>query len=192
MSATTHPPPHVAPADDPLTAALSDPATEEKLRRHARAVAIKNPFLRLEVDDIVQATRLRVLELRDRFDPDRCRGDVGGWLYRILERVAHEEVRRARKLPALEPADRTLWEAIAPAHPAPGDDPADRRFLAERFLAKLRPDDRAIIKMKLFEDRDFLEIAARTSLTYVNVRARYYRAINELKAHAAPDKEDRS
>jgi RNA polymerase sigma-70 factor, ECF subfamily len=186
MSATTHPP-QTAPADDPVTAALSAAETVENLRRQARVLLNKAVRPRPDVEDVVQNTVARALRLRDRYDP--AKGTVGGWLHGILVWVVKEDVRKTHGLPAQPPDDSGWWDRV-PTRYSPEVDLADVRFLIERYVGKLSAASQAVVRMRHFDEREYPAIAAALNVTQVSARTLYSRAVIELKQLAA--KEGRS
>lgn len=188
MSVVAPPPtPSVSarPDEDPLVAALADPSIHQKLLTYARVLVRRSGDQRLDVEEIVQNAKVRALEIRDRFDPNR--GQPGAWLSKILLHVFQEEYRKVRGLPRQAPVGSFHWEQLTPCRPAADQDLADCRFLAERYLSRLKDIDRAIVKLSFFEDRSHHEIAALLRMSYDNVRARFSRAIRAMMELASAE-----
>src|SRR5438552_2301556 len=89
-------------ADDPLAAALKDPAVKIRLRNAARAFLGKrgaglSPIQRAaEAEAIVQEAEYRAWKNRDRFDAAR---DIVKWLIGFVTYVAHEAAKKRSRDP---------------------------------------------------------------------------------------------
>jgi RNA polymerase sigma-70 factor (ECF subfamily) len=143
-----------------------------------------------EAEDAAQETFLRAYHQLARYDP-AC--SFKTWLFAIAN---HHCIDRLRKR-------RLTWLSIdddLPPHPAlndqaPGPEEANvRREQAEQLqtlLAKLPPDDRAVVVMRYWYDLSYEEIAEATSTTVSAVKSRLHRArgsLGDLLAGGAPNR----
>ena len=190
MIASTHPPPTANADDDPVRTALAVRETVERLERQARALVMRCPRPRPEVEVVLQSTAVRALSIGETYDAGK--GSVGAWLAGILPKVVQEESRRSRRQPAQLSDDSDWWESRVPRRPSPEYDPAEIRFVIERHLPKLDARDRAIVKMRDLEERGYDDIARRLGVTPVYARKLHSRAIAELIRIAAGEKGVRS
>lgn len=168
-----------SPPGEPVRAALDDPDVCERLRRQAHALLHRYAGVRsVDIDDVLQKTKLRAIECRAAFDGGRA---VGPWLHGVLVNVVREEVRGARRRPVQQPADPALWETAATAQVAPEVDIANERLRAERFLNLLSAGDREVVRLRFFEGASLRDIAARLGIEYVAARMRFSRAMRRLQ-----------
>jgi RNA polymerase sigma-70 factor (ECF subfamily) len=132
-----------------------------------------------EAEDAAQEAFLRAYSQLATYDPGRS---FKTWLFAIAN---HHCIDRLRKR-------RLTWLSIEddlPPHPAlqeqgPGPEEANvRREQSEAMqalLARLSPDDRAVIVMRYWHDLSYEEIAAATRTTVSAVKSRLHRARGSL------------
>lgn len=142
-------------------------------RRHRRLGA---PLGADGIEDAIQNTLLSMWRKLGRFDG---RVPVDRWAlgFGVLEILKLVEILRRRRECSGLPADLR-----APAGPAAGDD--SPLLLTGRLaaaFAALSDDDREILRLKHFEDRTFVDIAARLNMLTATVKTRYYRAVERLR-----------
>lgn len=140
-----------------------------------------------EAEDAAQETFLRAYAQLGSYDPARA---FKTWLFSIGN---HHCIDRLRKR-------RLTWLSIdddLPPHPAlqeqaPGPEEATLRReqaeLMQRLLARLPPDDRAVIVMRYWHDLSYEEIAEATRSTVSAVKSRLHRArgsVGEMLAAGA-------
>lgn len=167
-----------APQDDPVRTALVDPAVGERLLRHAHALLRRQTYAHgIDVDDVLQKTKLRAMEIRSTFTTGRA---VGPWLHGILVKVVLEEHRAAQRQPAQQPVESTRWENSIAAPDGPDGDAIATRAMAERCLNRLTASDREIVRMRFFDGLGLQEIAERLNITHTAARARFSRAMKRL------------
>lgn len=168
-----------APPDDPVRAALSDPATEPALL--AQALSRLNKWLadlpvtrrEQEAKEIVDQARLRALEKSSSFDP--ALGEVGAWLHGILTNVLSEHCRKLRKLPVQPRADGANWESLEQRLSR-----GDTAQLAA-LLDRLNPDERNLVEWAHFDDLTFRQIGERLKIPEGTARQRFHRTMTKLK-----------
>jgi RNA polymerase sigma-70 factor (ECF subfamily) len=105
----------------------------------------------------------------------RDHAQVRNWLVAIAANEARQAVRRRRIRPVVDISDRL--------DAAPGADPADRIGAVDlaRVLARLQPDDRALLAMRFLAGLDATEIADGLHLSPSGVRSRLARLIERLR-----------
>lgn len=167
-----------APPDDPVRAALADPATGPALM--AQAMSRLNRWLadlprsrrEQEAREVVDLTTARAWEVRATFDP--AVGGAGAWLHGVLVRVLSEHCRKLRKLPAQPPADLDGRAARPDFGTDPGSDVIAR-------LDRLRPDERALVEWAVFDDLSHRQIADRLKIREGTARVRLHRVLTKLE-----------
>jgi RNA polymerase sigma-70 factor (ECF subfamily) len=134
-----------------------------------------------EAEDAAQETFLRAYSQLGSYDPGRS---FKTWLFSI---ASHHCIDRLRKR-------RLTWLSLdddLPPHPAlhekePGPEEAAERHehsqAVQALLAKLAPDDRAVIVMRYWYDLSYEEIAEATRGTVSAVKSRLHRARGTLGA----------
>lgn len=192
MNTATAPPP-TAPPDDPVPAALADPALQSELLAHALAVlerrlADKHATARgEEARDIVQ--RACEVALRRKAHYDATAGTVAAWVHGILTRTAYSHARAARKR-AHQPADGAESERVVTDFGAP--DATDAALDLPVLLAKVPPNERELLEMRYFKHLEIDDIAARLKITPGAARVRLCRALNAARAAVGATTEDRT
>jgi RNA polymerase sigma-70 factor, ECF subfamily len=142
-----------------------------------------------EAEDAAQESFLRAYNHMSRYDPTRS---FSTWLLAIASHYCIDLLRKRRllvdSLEELEP-----WEE--PADDAPGPESAavkrEGRQAAQALLARLGPQDRAVVVMRYWEGLSTEEIAQALSLTVKAVKSRLHRARKQmaegwLTDHAQP------
>lgn len=101
------------------------------------------------------------------------------WLYGVARRTLANTQRSERRWALMAARLMSLHESVAPDH-ATSDDASD---LAEayRALEALRPDDREILLLSLWEDLSVAQIASVMNLRPANVSVRLHRAKARLR-----------
>ncbi len=108
---------------------------------------------------------------RDGFQPS----SMAAWLHTIAQRRVADDVRRRRRL------DLLLPEEDLDALPAPDVDVDDGEALHEA-IARLAPEQRRIISMKLLHGYSFAEIAPLLGVSEAAAKMRLQRALAALRA----------
>lgn len=126
--------------------------------------------------DLAQETMLAVIRnLRNGrlLDPDKLPNYVSGTARNLINNY----VRTRRRRPESGPPSEEI--------PVPDCEPevaeSERRFLARRALAQLRPEDRLILLLTLVDDLTPAEIAQRLGLSAEVVRKRKSRAVERVR-----------
>lgn len=142
-----------------------------------------------EAEDAAQESFLRAHKNMRRYDPTR---PFSTWLLSIASHHCIDQLRRRRllvdSLEELQP-----WEEPADEAPGPESAAAQRegREAGRALLAKLGPQDRAVVVLRYWDDLSTEEIAEALSLTVKAVKSRLHRARRQmaeawLQDHAEP------
>jgi RNA polymerase sigma-70 factor, ECF subfamily len=126
-------------------------------------------------DDLTQDTFLRVLRYRHAF-----RGDAAfsTWLHRLAYNVCCDYLRRSQREEFLGDADRTEQRATDRSD---GSDTDATHARLEAAMARLSPEQRAVLVLRRYDDLGFAEIARVLECTPVAARVRAHRALHELR-----------
>jgi RNA polymerase sigma-70 factor (ECF subfamily) len=152
-----------------------------------------NLILRLTGDremarDLLQEAFTRVWTMADTFDPGR--GEFKGWLFTIALNAARSELAKKRHgVSHVEPDEASLVsEAEGPeALLARSED--EKRVAGA--LGRLTPLLREVVVMKVFHQLKFREIAQVTHTPEGTLKARFHRAVAELRGHLGGPRGDR-
>jgi RNA polymerase sigma-70 factor (ECF subfamily) len=174
-------------SDEALAAEVAHGDTEALRCLYTRyQVPAFNLILRLTGDremarDLLQEAFTRVWTMAHTFDAGR--GAFKGWLYTIALNTARSELARKRHgVKHVEPQEDM---ALAPE----ADDPEARllrsegRRRVEQALSRLSPPLREVVVMKVFHQLKFREIAAISRTPEGTLKARFHRAVAELREH---------
>ncbi len=94
--------------------------------------------------------------------------------YRMLQQ------HKRRKQHTHPDAARALLEQVEPANECP-----DKREELENALAKLPPEQREVVHLKIFEELTFREIAELLDIEQNTIASRYRYALDKLRHHLA-------
>ncbi|MBI4772143.1 MAG: sigma-70 family RNA polymerase sigma factor [Chloroflexi bacterium] len=139
-----------------------------------------------EAEDAAQETFLRAYSRLNRYDPERS---FKTWLFSIASHHCIDRLRKRRFI--FLSVDEPL-----PPHPAlqdsqPGPEQMalrhERSASIQRLLARLSPEDRAVVVMRYWYDLSYEEISASTGSTVSSVKSRLHRARRALGQMLAPD-----
>jgi RNA polymerase sigma-70 factor, ECF subfamily len=124
-----------------------------------------------DAEDAAQTTFVRAFGALPRF---RGESSPRTWLYRIATNEALGLLRRRREAPEL------LEET---AITADGSRAVVERMAVHAALARLTPDHRAILVLRLWEELSYLEIAEVLGISLPAVKMRLSRARDEFRKH---------
>lgn len=111
-----------------------------------------------DTDDLVQDTLYQTLRRLDRFEP-RHPGGLRAYLRRALLNGINDEVRRVRRIPgigSLDDAEEVADVGVSPLEASIGSEALERY---ERALARLKPEDQALIIARVEMQQTFQQIA---------------------------------
>ncbi|MEM7204566.1 MAG: sigma-70 family RNA polymerase sigma factor [Planctomycetota bacterium] len=131
-----------------------------------------------EVDDVVQSTYITAIEKRQAFNPNHS---LVAWLLGILRLHALEARRRdlrAREIPA---GARTTEPD--PCSPEDAAAHAEIRGIVLSSIARLAAPYREVVRLRVEDQLDTAEIAARLGRTTSTVRTQLSRGLKQLRAH---------
>jgi RNA polymerase sigma-70 factor, ECF subfamily len=129
--------------------------------------------------DLMQETFTRVWTMARQFDPGR--GRFKGWLFTIAVNLARNEFSKKRyafKHVAPEDADLRGAERDGP-HATLARSEAQQKIASA--LAGLAPHLREVVVMKVYQQLKFREIAEITRTPEGTLKARFHRAVAELR-----------
>jgi len=170
--------------NDPIAAALKDPACLVRLWSAARAFLQRrsrelSPIQRTEeANVIVQEAILRALERRGRFDETR---DAVKWLVGFVSNVAREFVKKRAGAMSGMPPDGSGLDGVAFDPSRPVDDIIADKLLVEQLMSHLDELDRRILVMNICDGKTCAEISQAIGMNENAVRMRAYRAKEKLK-----------
>lgn len=133
-----------------------------------------------DIDDAVQETFLKAMKTYDRFT-FKSEGELKSWLLTICRNVIVDGFRSHKHALSLEMHDIDV-----------PDDNNSEEWLEEQIQSQevekikntlkiLKPIEQELIRLRIFEDMEFKEIAVALDTNQGTVKMRYYRAIEKLK-----------
>lgn len=134
---------------------------------------------RAAAEDLLQETLLRVHRHIDRYEE---RGAFRAWVFRTATNVALTELRR-RRYAGGESLDGAALAVRAPERDEPEQRFADRQRAAavEDALARLAPEHRAVVLLRVREDMGTREIAETLRVPEGTVKSRMHHAVRQLR-----------
>lgn len=119
--------------------------------------------------DVVQESIVKALS---KVDSLREPAYLKTWFYRILLNESMNYFRRGRRF---LPYDETLWDRAAP--------PPDQAGLLDLYdaIERLGAHEKAVIRLRFFEDLKLEEIARVTDTNLSTVKSRLYKGLKRLK-----------
>lgn len=150
--------------------------------RRLRGIAFRVLGDRERMDDALQEAYLRAFRALPRF-----RGDarVGTWLFRITYNACLDELARARKT-THAPLDELVEQA---SDPLELEDSLAARSEVASALAKLSPDERAVVFLVDVEGFDYTAASRVLGVPVGTVASRLNRAREALRAALQPESE---
>ncbi len=165
---------------------------EERLQAFNGVVAaFEGPLLRYAArltnsaaaaEDVVQNAFVKFIRLWK--GPYETSGEVSAWLYRVVHNEAIDLIRNEARRKKLH--EEHGHEAFS--HPLEEPDPGDAALDAAKALERLSERERALVILKVYEEKSYKEIAEITGLTVSNVGVILHGAMKKL-ANALKGKE---
>ena len=145
----------------------------EKIRR----IGMRKLRDRSQIDDFVQETLLRAYVNRDQL---RDAAKFDGWIAVIALNLAREWNQTFERRKRDEPLDDQP-ELIDWRTPHDAVEEADRAARLRQAMARLRPDERELLRARYLEDASYADLQARYGLSYSAVALRIHRAKKRLR-----------
>ena len=158
-----------------LAAGGDEAAFARLVDRHHAAMARVAYVITGDVEAARDATQVAWATAWRRLHSLRDDGQVRAWLVAIAANEARQQLRKRGR--------RTVVDISEALDSAPGADPADQIGTVDlaRALARLKPDDRALLALRFAAGLNSTEIAARLHLSSSGVRSRLARLIEGLR-----------
>ncbi|MCA1630731.1 MAG: sigma-70 family RNA polymerase sigma factor [Acidobacteria bacterium] len=186
--------PHEEPTDDALVRRVraGDEAAFEKLfeRHRLRVARVAARFFpqREQVEEIVQEAFVKAYFALDSYAGAHA-SSFGAWLSQIAVNAAYDELRRARRRPQNSETNLAGEEAlglVSRVERVASNEPDIEsslvsRDLAAKLLARLEPEDRAVLTMLDADGLSVAEISELTGWTNSKVKVRAHRARLSLR-----------
>jgi RNA polymerase sigma-70 factor (ECF subfamily) len=136
--------------------------------------------------ELIQDTFTRLWFAANNFDAKR--GNFKGWLYTIALNLARNEMsKKEYTYQFLAPDEVHNYHQVEVNPQTPGPDDAlerkEMQISVNNALGQLQPHLREVIIMKNYQHLKFREIAQVTETPESTLKARYHKAISELKKH---------
>ena len=152
-----------------------------RTRRQAYGLARRITRNHEDADDAVQESYVKAYRALDRFEAGRA---LGPWLLTIVARTALSAVRQGKRR-AADPLDEPATPGGMPASERAADPDADpaaleRRLDVERAFARLTPEHREILALRIEADLTYAAIAEALAVPVGTVMSRLARAREAL------------
>ncbi|OWK37300.1 RNA polymerase sigma factor [Fimbriiglobus ruber] len=161
-----------APPDDPVHAALENPANRGRLTAAARA-AVRGKSI--DVGDVIQEVYKRALESRDRFDP--ATGSVSTWLNGFVRNVVREKCREVAGSPL---SDGGRWDRVVAPEYEDVLNLDEARDLVKRFLSALPAKLHQAVELRYLKEMEYEQIGTMLGISADNARQRVSRGMKQL------------
>ena len=135
--------------------------------------------------DMIQEAFTRLWSTAHMFDPRR--GTLKAWLYKMALNIVHSEMRKKMYGQRFEPLDDRNAVQDATGDPAPSDEKQRDILRLRRAVASLPPPFREVMVMRCYQELMFREIAEITGTPEGTVKARFHRAVAQLKRTYGPE-----
>jgi RNA polymerase sigma-70 factor (ECF subfamily) len=167
-----------------------DSAFEQIFERHKKRIArvAGNFFNRREkIEDVVQEAFTKIFLALNDYSPQEG-ASFTAWISRIAINCCYDELRRTSRRPEdktnSSADDETEWLNNSVLFSDDGRDVEAKvisRDLANKLLARLKPDDRLILTLMAVDEMSIVEIAKITDWSVAKVKVRAHRARASLR-----------
>jgi RNA polymerase sigma-70 factor (ECF subfamily) len=162
-------------------------AFEQLFDRHKRMVAgLASRYFRRpeEIEELVQTAFAKAYTQLDKFNGNYDRS-FGSWLGRITINTCFDALRVKRRRPETLDCELSDEESVTQMDSIATDDTElnslQDRDLTDKLLAKLAPQDRALLEMLYSDEMSVAEIADVMGTSQSNVKVRAWRARRHLR-----------
>jgi len=163
-------------------------AFEQIFDRHKRLVAgVASRYFRrpVEIEEIVQVAFAKAFHDISKFRGDHDRS-LASWLVRITSNASFDTLRTLKRKPEtldceLSDRDADAIQLLTADTSLAAESAILDRDLVDKLLARLAPDDRALLHMLYTEEMSIAEIAETLGWTRANVKIRSWRARRSLR-----------
>jgi RNA polymerase sigma-70 factor (ECF subfamily) len=162
-------------------------AFEQLFDRHKRMVAgLASRYFRRpeEIEELVQTAFAKAYTQLDKFNGNYDRS-FGSWLGRITINTCFDALRVKRRRPETLDCELSDEESVTLMDSIAADDneltALQDRDLTDKLLAKLAPQDRALLEMLYSDEMSVAEIADVMGTSQSNVKVRAWRARRHLR-----------
>lgn len=162
------------------------PNFEDVVKNYIRLVyffAKKSLSQQDDVDDAVQETFLKAMKRYDNFT-FTSEGELKSWLLTICRNTILDGFKAQKTNGHPVSLDQNEIDV-------PGDDNIEAWLEAEssredirqiaRELKDMKPDEQEVIRLRIFEEMEFKQVASALAITEATAKMRFYRAISRLK-----------
>ncbi|MFN8240574.1 MAG: RNA polymerase sigma factor [Bacteroidales bacterium] len=150
----------------------------ERHKDHAFNLAIKICGNREEAEEVAQDSFLKAYRSLGSF---QSRSSFSTWLYRIIFNTAISKVRtKNSELLSLEDFPAESADFLSDDSTGEEAEVEYRNSLVSFALQKILPEDRALITLYYYDEKDIAEIAVITGMTQSNVKVRLFRARQKM------------
>jgi RNA polymerase sigma-70 factor (ECF subfamily) len=167
-----------------------DGAFEQLFERHKKRIArvAGNYFNRRErIEDVVQEAFTKIFLALPDYTPQEGASFVA-WISRIAMNCCYDELRRASRRPEDTLSeltdDETEWlnaQTLGEKGKRSVESSVISRDLADKLLARLKPDDRRVLTLLEVDEMTIVEIARMTDWSVAKVKVRAHRARAALR-----------
>ncbi len=162
--------------DDPLLAAArtGDEASFERLIQPHLGVGFRLARAMLhddsEAEDVVQDAMFRAWHSLRQV---RSSAQIKGWFLTIV-------ANRSRSIRKTRRWSEIAWPDLSGRSPSPADSVVRRQDLI-RALRRLRPEERAVVHLRFYEDMSNKDVAEALGISTAAARTRLHRALRHLR-----------
>ncbi len=136
----------------------------------------RRTLVREVAEDLTSVTFLKALEAIRTFDPDK--GELRAWLYRIARNSLVDHYRN----PARQTQDiETVWDLPGNEVTSLATEQSIDAAALHKALATLKPAQREIVLLRMWEGLSYKEIATLTGKTEGNCKVLFSRAVADLR-----------
>lgn len=163
---------------------MMKPAFEVIVKKYIRLVyffAKKSLSSQEDIDDVVQETFAKAMKSYSKFT-FTTEGELKSWLLTVCRNVIVDTVRAHKHTFSLELDDIEVMDSENHIEQWIEEE-ADKQDTEkiQQELQKMKPIEQELIRLRIFEEMEFKQIAVALGAKEAAVKMRYYRAIQQLK-----------
>jgi RNA polymerase sigma-70 factor (ECF subfamily) len=143
------------------------------------AYAFRQTYQKELAEDLTSQTFLQALRRIETYQADK--GNFSTWLYQIARNLVYQHFRSYRPTLTID----EVWEVAGKADVVKEAEQGRQLAIIKEYLESLRPSQQEVLRLRLWEELSYEEIAAITGKSESSCKMSFSRAIRQLRTELA-------